>query len=295
VKMTQRRMARPSLAGMLATRQGALAVALVCAACAVGIVIFALGQYRTTQNTPTVQATALVATAAIPQGTSANVVAARGLYKATPIVASQLVPGAVSDASVLAGKVATTNILPGQQLTLADFSGPTGVTGLLTPGQRALALNISESPGATDILQAGDRVDIYASFGPKIVLLDPNIEVVKPAGATASTSSGSAQPATPAPTSTASGSSSASSTTSGSGTSTPSAAPTPGTTLTGGSMVLAVTAQQASDLIFAAQNATLYLTLRPNNASPTPGGVTTLATVLRDSVAQVNSSQNGGH
>src|ERR1019366_10393882 len=69
VKNTQRRMSRPSLGGMLATRQGALVLALVCAACAAGIQLFALGQYKSAQTTPqTVQATVLVATAEITKG-----------------------------------------------------------------------------------------------------------------------------------------------------------------------------------------------------------------------------------
>jgi Flp pilus assembly protein CpaB len=279
---------------MLATRQGALVLALLCAVCAAGILIFALGQYKTglKSSTQTVQATVLVATAQIPQGTAGNVVAARGLYKSTPIVAGQLQPGALSDASTLAGKVATTNILPGQQLTAADFSGPTGVTGLLTPDQRALTLTISESPGATDILQAGARVDIYATFGAKMVLLDSNIEVVKPAGATASTSTGSAQPAPAAATGASGSSASSASTTAGSS---PATAAPANTTLAGSSMVLAVTARQAADLIFAAQSATLYLTLRPNNASATPAAVTTKDSVIADSIAQVNANPTGAH
>jgi Flp pilus assembly protein CpaB len=177
---------------------------------------------------------------------------------------------------------------------VADFSGPTGVTGLLTPDQRAISLNISESPGATDILQAGSRVDIYATFSGKMVLLDSNIEVVKPAGATASTSSGSAQPAAaPAP---ASGSSASTSTAAGSTPSGGAAAPAANTTtVTGGSMVLAVTAKQAADLIYAAQSAALYLTLRPNNASATPSALTTQSSVIADSIAQVNANSTGGH
>lgn len=293
MKLTQRRMARPSLGGMLATRQGALALALICAALAAGILVFALGQYKTQVQAPApLQGTVLIATAQIPRGMAGNVIAARRLYKPTPIAATQIQPGAVSDASVLAGKIATTNVLPGQQLTVADFSGPMGVVGLLTPDQRAVALNISESPGATDILEAGDRVDIYASFGQKMVLLDPNIAVIKPAGATASTSTGSAQPASAAPTGTTAASSS-STTSSGSATPAPTAG-APANTVSGGSMVLAVTAKQAADLIYAAQNATLYLTLRPNGAAATPAKVTTQQTVIADAIAQVNANP-GGH
>ena len=271
MKMTQRRMARPSLGGLLATRQGALMLAFLCAVCAAGILVFALGRYRTGLKTGTKQATVLVSTGDIPKGTTGTDVAARGLYKSVPITATQLAPGAVSDASVLTGKVTATEILPGQQLTVADFTAVTGVTGLLTPDQRAISLSISEAPGDNDVLSAGDRVDVYASFtkgsAPVVVLLDANVQVIKSAGGPAAASS--------APASTA-------------GASTAGGAPAAGS-----SLVLSVSSHEASDLIYAADNGALYLSLRPNNGTSSPQAVTTLGSVIRDSVATVNSS--GAH
>jgi Flp pilus assembly protein CpaB len=298
VKNTQRRMARPSLGGMLATRQGALVLALVCAACAAGIVLFALGQYKTAQTTPqTVQATVLVATAEITKGTSGDVVASRGLYKSTPIVASQVTPGALSDASLLAGKVASANVLPGQQLTAADFTGVTSVSGLLTPSQRAITLTISESPGATDVLQAGDHVDVYAEIDGNVVLMAQNIQVIKPSGATVTAAAGqtSSAAATPAGTSTASASSTTSATSASSG----AAATAPaagGFAVAGASMVLAVSDKQASDFVATQlKGETLYLTVRPPNASGQARIFTSTAEILRDAVAYSNSNLNGGH
>jgi Flp pilus assembly protein CpaB len=290
MKMTQRRMVRPSLGGMLATRQGALVLALICAASAAGILMFALGQYKTGLKTPTLQATALVATAQITTGTSGDVVASRGLYKSTPIVASQLAPGAISDASMLTGKVASVNILPGQQLTVADFSGVTGVSGLLTPGQRAVAISITESPGATDVLQPGDRVDVYetAKPGAPIVLMGQNIQVIKQSGATVSAGTPGSASAAPASNSAGSSSSggSASSSTTGSSSSTGGAASP--STVSGGSLVLAVTDKQASDFVWAAESATLYLTLRPPNATGSARIVTNAASVVADALATSN-------
>jgi pilus assembly protein CpaB len=258
VKMTQRRMARPSLGGLMATRQGALMLALVCAICAAGILVFALGQYRQNLKTSVKQATVLVATAEIPKGTSGSAIAARGLYKSMPIVASQASPTAISDAGLLAGRVTTTEILPGQQLSTADFSGVTGVTGLLTPDQRAISLSISEAPGDNDVLQPGDYVDVYAAFhGSVVVLLDPDVQVIKTASGTASTSQSAGG---------------------GAG----------GSTLSGSSLVLAVSSHQASDLIYAAENGTLYLTLRPDNGTTSPRPLTNLSSVIHDSVAVIN-------
>lgn len=296
-KMTQRRMARPSLGGMLATRQGALVLALICAACAAGILVFALGQYKTGLKTPTVQATALVATAQITKGTSGDMVASRGLYKSTPIVASQLAPGAISDASMLTGKVASVNILPGQQLTVADFSGVTGVSGLLTPSQRAVALSIAESPGATDLLQPGDRVDVYETVKPGVtplVLMAQNVQVVKQSGGTVSAGTPGSASAAPAASSAGSSSGSASSTSTGSSTPSPGGAASP-STVSGASLVLAVTDKQASDFVWAAESATLYLTVRPPNATGSARIVTSAASVVADALATSNPTLNGGH
>jgi pilus assembly protein CpaB len=296
-KMTQRRMARPSLGGMLATRQGALVLALICAACAAGILVFALGQYKTGLKTPTVQATALVATAQITKGTSGDTVASRGLYKSTPIVASQLAPGAISDASMLTGKVASVNILPGQQLTVADFSGVTGVSGLLTPSQRAVALSIAESPGATDLLQPGDRVDVYETVKPGVtplVLMAQNVQVVKQSGGTVSAGTPGSASAAPAASSAGSSSGSASSTSTGSSTPSTGGAASP-STVSGASLVLAVTDKQASDFVWAAESATLYLTVRPPNATGSARIVTNAASVVADALATSNPTLNGGH
>lgn len=285
-------MARPSLGGMLATRQGALVLALVCAACAAGILLFALGQYKTAQSTPqTVQATVLVATAEITKGTSGDVVASRGLYKSTPIVASQVTPGAVSDASMLAGKVASANILPGQQLTAADFTGVTGVSGLLTPSERAIALTISESPGATDVLQPGDHVDVYAEIDANAVLMAQNIQVIKQSGVTVTAANGKTSSAPATSTASASSTTSASSGAAGAPPSSSSSV-----SVTGASMVLAVSDKQASDFVATQlKGDTLYLTLRPPNASGQARIFTTTADILRDAVAYSNSTLNGGH
>lgn len=278
--MTQRRMARPSLGGLVASRQGALILGVLCAVCAAGILVFALGRYKSSVQTVPQQATVLVATTDIQKGTSGDEIAAQKLYKSMPIVASQLAPGAISDSAQLPGKVAALSILPGQQLTAADFTSVVGVTGLLTPNQRALSLSITEAPGNADVLQPGDRVDIYAEFGASggVVLLLPNALILKPAsGAAPSSSSGSA--------SSGSASSSSSATT-------PAASSAPA--ISGSSLVLSVSAQDAPRVIYAELNGTLYLSLRPANGTTSPRPLTTLSSVLASSVATVNSP-NGAH
>jgi Flp pilus assembly protein CpaB len=287
MKMTQRRMARPSLGGLMATRQGALMLALLCAVCAAGILVFALGKYKSGLTTVTKQATVLVATGSIPKGTPGDQIASRGLYKSMPIVASQLAPGALSDASFLQGKTASVPILPGQQLSVADFTGVVGVAGLLTPDQRAISLAISEAPGNNDVLQPGDRVDVYGAFstsgGDKIViLLDPNSLVMKSAAGSASTSASSG------------GTSSSPSPSTTTGTSTSAGSAGRPSTISGGSLVLSVSAQVASNVVYAAVNGTVYLTLRPVKSTTTPRSLTDLSSVIKDSVANTIPVPPGG-
>lgn len=289
MKMTQRRMARPSLGGLMATRQGAMMLALLCAVCAAGILVFALGKYKSGLKTVSQQATVLVATGNIPRGAQGSSLAARGLYKATPVVASQIAPGALSDAAYLQGKTAATTILPGQQLSTADFTGVVGVTGLLTPNQRAISLAISESPGDNDVLQPGDRVDVYTYFNKRdvVVLTDPNVLVLKSAAGPASTSA-SAGGTTNTP-STAAGTSTAG----GSGTPPAAGAGSP-SLIAGTSLVLSVSSQEASNIVYAAETGQNYLTLRPIKSTTTPRPLTTLASVIKDSVASTIPVPPGG-
>jgi Flp pilus assembly protein CpaB len=242
VKMTQRRMARPSLGGLLATRKGALTLALVCAVAAASILVFALGRYRNNLQTVTKQATVLVATGNIPKGTSADTLAARGLYKSMPIVATQLAPGAVSDAGLLAGKTVSTSVLAGQQLALTDFTAVTGVPGTLTPDERAVSFSIDEAHGATDVLLPGYRVDVYTELKTgAYYLIDPNVPIIKVAGAPTVTG---------------------------------------GQPVVGGSLVLGLSSAQTPATMLAAGAGTLYLALRPFNGTkslPTP---TTLNSVV---------------
>jgi Flp pilus assembly protein CpaB len=252
------------------------------------VLVFALGQYKTSVQKVTPQATVLVSTAQITKGTSGDLIATQKLYKATPIVATQLTPGAISDASLLEGKVAAATILPGQQLTLADFTTVVGITGVLPPAQRALSVSIDEAHGNTDVLQAGDRVDLYAEFaapphGSFVVLIAPKVLIIKTAGG-AATVSPSAKPGT------------STATTSTPATTSPTAAsPTGGTTLSGSAMVLSVSAAEAPEIVFAANAGALYVSLRPANATTSPRSLTTLASIEQASISTSGALSNGAH
>ncbi len=260
MRLSQRRLSRPSFGGLLATRQGSLLIALLCAIAAAVLIFVSLSRYKSQVRVPAPQATVLVATREIPQGTTAATMVSEKLYAATPVAASQVTPGAISDAAALAGATAQTTILPGQQLTTTDFAAAGGVATTLLPGQRAVSVTIDEAHGDTDVLQAGDHVDIYATFSvsqhgqaavPTMVLLVPNALVIKPASAVP-VRVGAA-------------------------------------TVAGNSLVLAVSSAQAPEVGFAADNGRLFLALRPTNATAPSAVPVTQASVVSNALAQATA------
>jgi pilus assembly protein CpaB len=244
MKLSQKRLSRPSFGGMLASRKGALLLAFLCALAAAGLVLVALIHYRQNLVATNQQATVLIASGQIQKGTSAQAIVARHLYKPTPVLSTQVTAGALSDPGLLAGKIATTDILPGQQLTAADFAGVLGVSGQLQPDQRAVSVSIDEAHGDSDVVLAGDRVDVYGLFDQELVLLVENALVIKPGGA--------APAATPAAPGAASGT----------------------------SMVLAVGSGDAAKVAYAADTGKIWILLRPPTALRPQAGQTTLSSIL---------------
>ena len=194
MQLTGKRLGGPSLGGMLATRRGALALALLCALVATGILLFAIGKYKHAVVSPAKQVTVLVASKEIHQGTAGALIGSQQLYKVTPTLATQVSPGAITNAASLAGKVAASNIYAGAQLTAADFTvaGSGSLVNALTPTERAVAVTLDPAHG-TGVLQTGDHVDVYGSFSAGsstvVSLLVPNAVVLKAATAAGSTGS----------------------------------------------------------------------------------------------------------
>lgn len=275
MKLSQKRMARPSLGGMLATRQGALILAVLCAAVAAGVLLLALSSYKKSVQTTVKQATVLVATGEIQKGTSGDTVATEKLYKSTPIVATQLQPGAISDASQLLGQVTSTDVLPGAQLTSADFTTSLGVGALLTPNQRAISIPSDQVHSDLAVLNPGDRVDLYSEFKSnngqsQMFLLAPDVLVLKTPTSALAGAAGSA------PSSAGSGGSS------GSG-----AAPASTT------IVLAMNSALVSDTALTADNGTLWMALRPAKATTPIGGINTIGGLIAQAASAAPAAPPG--
>jgi Flp pilus assembly protein CpaB len=165
MEATHTRRLRGGLGRFAATRRGATTIAVIAAALA-GIVLLAfITQYKHDVQGGTVERSALVANQLIPKGTSGSVVVSDGLSKTTSFQQDNLEVGALSSAAGLADKVATRNIYPGEQITAADFaSNADPLRGELTGSQRAIAVPIDSAHGLIGEVRAGDKVDVLAGF-----------------------------------------------------------------------------------------------------------------------------------
>jgi Flp pilus assembly protein CpaB len=108
---------------LFTTRQGTILLGVIAAVIAAIALIVYLNQYRNSHG-GTAAISVLVAQKLIQKDTPGDVIrTTSGLYSATSIPKGQVETGAIVDPATLSGQVATTDISPGQQLTAADF-GP---------------------------------------------------------------------------------------------------------------------------------------------------------------------------
>ncbi len=243
----------PHLRGLPASRHGAIALALLCAVAAAGIILFALGQYKSNLQTSAKQETVLVSTGLIQKGTSGEIIGSQNLVRPVEILVKAAKPGALTDATELQGKVAVANILPGTQLVAADFTASLGVQTELAPNQRAIAMTLDPEHGLTSLLEAGDHVDIYGSYnvqpptGQSIQvarLLVPNAVVLRSAagGAAGGALSGGATGSEP--------------------------------------LLMAVDSNDVGQLSMSLDKASIWLVLRPANATQPQDLISTIQTII---------------
>ncbi len=151
--------------GPLSSRNGSVLAAVVTAALAGLIIMVFLNQYRDNVNKDGVPTPVLVASQLIEQGASGDTVGEEGLFKADDVPRAQLKAGAITDAAALRGKIAREDILPGQQLTAADFrpAGQSVVT-KLGADERGMKIALDAAHGLIGEVRRGDRVDVLSGF-----------------------------------------------------------------------------------------------------------------------------------
>ena len=164
MEITGKRYAGNDWRKLLSTRRGTTVVAVVCTLIAAGIIVFAMHRYRQSVNASGQPETVLVATQLIQKGTTGTAIVSGHLFHSQQIVAKQVSAGAVADTSTITGKVATADIYPGQQLTLADFASSGDLSTQLGPNDRGISVPLVVAPGLVGQLQVGDHVDVYGSY-----------------------------------------------------------------------------------------------------------------------------------
>jgi len=180
---------------ILSTREGTLAFAAVAALLAIAVLLVFMRGYKRSLDQGAEPVTVLVAKSQLPKGSSGDLIAAKGLFQATGLKREQVKQGAITDPASLRGLVAAQAIVPGQQLTTADFAKPSDpVLSKLGEDQRAITVPLDVAHGMIGQVQAGDHVDVFAGFSvqpdgsararPVLRVLFQNVEVLKapPAG-----------------------------------------------------------------------------------------------------------------
>ena len=230
---------------ILSTRQGTLGFAAAAAALAIVVLLVFMQSYKRSLDQRADPVTVLVAKDELPKGSSGDAIAGKGLFKATGFKREQVKEGAITDPTSLRGLVTTHAIVPGQQLTAADFSKPTDpVMSKLSNDQRAVTVPLDTAHGMIGQVTPGDHVDVYAGFQvqpdgaqrprPVMRVLFQDVEVLD----------------APAPGKSKSGLAQATQTQ---------------------NVVLRVTDQQAVELAFASDNGTVWFALRPQAGATQKG------------------------
>lgn len=161
----KKRSTADSVKQFVSTRRGAYAVAAIAATLAGLVLLVFISRYKEDVNAGLAPAAVLTADRLIPRGTAAGEVITQKLFKATAVPQEEIRPGAVTQASQIVGKVAVQDVLPGQQITVADFAALADpIRSRLTKRERAVQIPIDAIHGLLTTIRAGDRVDILAAF-----------------------------------------------------------------------------------------------------------------------------------
>ena len=154
-----------SLKSWLATRQGTWTLAAVSAALAGLVLVIYLSNYKDNVNAGVAPAPVLVADRFIPRGTSGSEVATEKLFRPAAVPNQERKAGAVTDAALISGMVAVRPILPGQQISRADFAKVGDpIRSRIQGNERAVQIPMDRVRQLGGVLRVGDRVDVLAAF-----------------------------------------------------------------------------------------------------------------------------------
>jgi pilus assembly protein CpaB len=174
---------------LFTTRRGSLLVGAAAAVLA-GIILLAyLHSYRNSVNSSAAPVSVLVAKNLIQKGTPGDIIGTSNQFQVASVPKGQLQVGALTDPAALSGRVALTDIYPGQQLTAGYFAyAPPGTLQTKISGSdRAISVSIDTQHGMVGQIAAGDHIDIYVGLNkvgpngsqPIIKLLMADVTVLR--------------------------------------------------------------------------------------------------------------------
>ncbi|MGZ4315019.1 MAG: Flp pilus assembly protein CpaB [Gaiellaceae bacterium] len=147
---------------LFTTRQGTILLGVIAAIIAAIALVVYLNHYRSSVSPPPVSV--LVAKKTIPKGTSGDILAkSTSFYEVTQLPKNQVLSGAITDSSTLAGQVALTDINPNSQLTADQFGAASGVQYQLGPNQRAVVVDLGSPQSVGGQIGAGSLVDVWVT------------------------------------------------------------------------------------------------------------------------------------
>lgn len=251
-----------------------VAAALVAALGAVLVLLYVRGADSRAQADYATQQV-LTATQPIAQGESFDAAVKAGKIDTRPIVAADVVPGALGQdgVSTLTGKSALAAIYPGQQILAAEFgdkSATSSTTSLPIPAKQvAISVTLTDPARVAGYVEPGSQVAVFlngsdaggASFTR---LLLPKVTVLG-VGSTPVTGS-----------TTGSGTTSTGTTSTGTD-----GSAAPSETLPNTLITLAVTQQEAQKILFAQQNGSLAFALLGSGSAVKPGPGTQLGNLFQ--------------
>jgi Flp pilus assembly protein CpaB len=208
---------------LLSTRRGTIILGIGAAVLAAIVLLVYLNQYRNSVDGGAQPMSLLVAKSLIQKGTPGDVVGTSSLFQVSSIPRSQVKTGAFVDPKTLTGKVAAADVYPGQQLTATDF---------VVGNPNALTQKLARDQRAVVV-----ALDSPASVGGQIVAGD-HVDIW--VAFNAQGSNGVSRPIVRE-----------------------AFQNMQVLGLTGGNVTFRATPRQAGQLIFASQNAKLWLVLRP--------------------------------
>jgi Flp pilus assembly protein CpaB len=168
------------ISGKVSSRGWAIALGLGAIVLATVLLIVYLDRYRARVGGNNAPTPVLRANRTIPQGTPGTIVTSQTMFAPTTLPKKEVEEGAIADPQFLTGRAAVADILPGQQLTAADFaaSSSTTVDSQITGPQRAISISIDAIHGSLAQVKPGDSVDIYISEDQGYKLFKPNVKVL---------------------------------------------------------------------------------------------------------------------